>query len=165
MVGVLGNTYNNLLIPRKFTRYVLSPSQLRTGFSAPTIIIPGIPSTLILIKQAFFKRETGTAYTLNGATLNGLCYGTSPTIGRTAIIPTTLLSSGANNLRIIYGPQSTSGTAGSILTDIVANDGGAELGQPISWFNNVANYTGGSGRLGILITYYEVDFGESNFGI
>lgn len=157
----------NNLIPKKVVNVILSEDNIRAMRVTPIVLVDGKAGVFYIPEFILFKREAGTAYTLNGSTLIRAIYGTNPALGfLLAIDITTFIGSVNEALAVTYGLGALSGTSASMNPDyLITILGASGVGQPLSLSNNTASFTGGTGRLGIIMTYYEIPFSNSFFGM
>lgn len=63
-----GKLYNNMIRQELYFKTYITPAQMLTLFSAPVTLVQGQSGIFYVPKATHFRKEAGTAYTLNGST-------------------------------------------------------------------------------------------------
>lgn len=128
-----------LFPPEQWLEFEISESQIRSLFSSPITLLPALAGYAHYLLGSAIYREAGTAYTLNSSTLlQFVVNGTAYTQYATSIF------SG-------IGPYAQVGNGPAFQTFSVTANGQDNANKPLTLQTNVANLSGGSGRLFVSI--------------
>lgn len=141
---------SNLIVSRQRTTFVVNETRLKSLFSTPLLVLSGRAGLLIQPIWMHFRRLAGTAYTLNGSAAIGFYYGATAV---TTINNTPLLTGTTEVASVLYYFAST------ISTTLFATGTGTNL----TFANDVADLTLGTGNLEVTLVFDLVPFNMSQY--
>jgi hypothetical protein len=141
MPSVIGRPFRSeVLVPRRFSRLVVTNAQLLNLFTTQITLVPGVSGFFYVPRWFHAVKDAGTAYTLNASTSFGIYWTNIAGAAAATVAPAGFLDQTGQLTIFGSGPFTA-----SVVTAI--------NGAPLVVGNNVANMTLGTGNVTIFCIY------------